>query len=786
VCVLALGIGANTAIFSVVDGVVLHPLPYPDPERLVRLFETVNSVSMASSHMEVAPANFLDWQAQATSFSGMAAYYSDKLPLSADGNAVVIPSAGVSHNLFAVLEVTPVLGRAFTTEEDSPFESAPVVILSYELWQARFGGEVDVLGRRISLDGSNYTVVGVMPRSFSFPAGTQLWTPLALNERQLKMREARFLNVIGRVRADVSVSAARAEVEAITGRLASAYPVTNQNWGINVVQLLDEEVGKVRPALVLLFGTVGLVLLIACANIANLQVAKAVARRSEIAVRVALGASRWRIARQLLTESVMLSVFGGLFGCFLAWWVLDGLIALAPEQLPRADQIRLNLPVLGFAAIASIFTGIVCGCLPAIHASRVDLVTMLKEGTERVGGTAARNRLLGSLVVGEIALALIVLSGAGLLIRSFIHLNRVDSGLDVDNVLTVRLTAPSARYNDPNRWRENRLRFYDLLIPRLEALPGVESVAAVDSLPLSGASRVYRFRNEGQPDSSSNPAATYEVATTRFFRAVGMRAVFGRLFTDEDREGSLPVVVINETMARRFWPQGNAIGSRIFIRNDKTPREIVGIVNDVKHFGLDRETAPAMYVPYNQAVIDVMPMVIRTNGDPARIAGAVREQVAAVDPDVAISRIETMRDIESASMAERRFTMVLLAVFGGVALVLAAMGIYGVVGYSVAQRTREFGIRFALGAQSRDVLRLVVARGMKLAIAGVAIGLAGAFVLTKSISAWLGGLLFGVRPTDSVTLGSIGALLVLVTLIACWLPARLASKVDPIVAMRHD
>jgi putative ABC transport system permease protein len=783
--VLALGIGANTAIFSVVNGVLLHPLPYHHPDRLFRLFETVQRESMASNRMEVAPANFLDWQVQAASFSGLVAYASSDLPLSSEGDAVVVPSALVSHNFFEVLQVQPLIGRTFGADEDRPANEF-VALLSYGLWQTRFGANREVLGKTILLDGSSYTIVGVMPPGFRFPDDAQLWTPLALNERQVAMREAHFLKVVGRLRPGVTLAQAQAEIDGIAARFALTYPETNKNWGVSLVSLLDQEVGKVRPALILLFATVGVVLLIACANIANFQLVKAASRQTEIAVRAALGATRWRLIRQLLTESLMLASIGGAFALLLAWWVLDALVALAPQKLPRSDQIALDPTVLAFTLLLSGITGVSFGLIPAVSATRLDLVTMLKQGSERQGGAASRSRMLGALVIAEVALAMIALLGAGLVINSFIRLQRVETGLDVGRVLTVRLAAPSAYYNDPNRWRENRLAFYNQLMPQLKELPGVEAAAAVDSIPLSGHGRVYRFRKEGDPDSNANPAATYEVATTDYFTTVGMRVLQGRFFSEEDREGTTPVVVVNSTMAHRFWPDEDAVGKRIFIRNQQYPREIVGVVNDVRHFGLDREVTPAMYVPYAQQVIDLMPIVIRTKGDPSQISSLVREQVRLADPRVAVMKIETLSQIESGSLAERRFSLVLLAIFGLLAVLLASIGIYGVVTYSVTQRSREIGIRFALGADRRDIFSLVVGRGMRLAITGVGIGLAASLFLTRMLSGWLSGQLFNVGASDPLTLSSIAALLLVITLVSCWLPARRAGKLDPIVALRHE
>jgi putative ABC transport system permease protein len=775
VLTLALGIGANTAIFSVVNGVLLRPLPYPAPERVVRLFETATRQTMSSDRMEVAPANFLDWQTQAQSFSGIAAYGYTELAL-ADGDAAQrIEGALVSANLFSVLGVQPLLGRAFNPTEERAEEY--LGIISYDLWQRRYGGAADIVGRQIQLDGYSFTVIGVMPPGFSYPRRTEVWELYSFNANQRQMREARFLKVVARLQPGVTVSQAQSEMAGIAQRLAEQYPQTNQHWGVQVVSLLDEEVGRVRPTLLVLLGVVALVLLIACANVANLLLARASTMQTEIAVRLALGAGRWRIVRQLLTESLLLAALGGAAGLLLASWGIDGLVWLAPEHLPRVGEVRLDGRVLAFTTLVALATGLLFGLLPALQATRVDLNTTLKEG-KVTGGSRAH--WLDALVVAEIALALIVLAGAGLLINSFLRLRQVDSGLDAQNVLTVKFTAPAARYNHREHWRENRLNFFNQLIPRIERLPGVEAVGGIDSLPLSGGGRVYRFRKDNEEPAGY--AATFQVALGDYFRAVGIRLQRGRRFGSEDQADAPPVVIINETMQRRFWPNQEAIGQRIVIRNETFAREIIGVVNDVKHFGLDKGVEPEMYVPFNQLVIQVIPLVIRTQSDPLAIANAVRAEVRAVDPTVAVAQIQTMPQIAASALAQRRFTVLLLTVFAGVALLLAAVGIYGVMSFSVAQRTREIGVRLALGAQARDVLRLIVGRGLRLTLFGIGVGLLAALALTRLMS----GLLFGVSATDPLTFGALALLLSGVALVACWLPARRATKIDPLVALRYE
>jgi putative ABC transport system permease protein len=778
VVTLALGIGANTAIFSVVNGALLKPLPYPAPQQLVRLFERVDRTTMASDRMEVAPANYLDWREQSASFSGLATYALTGLALEADGAAERIEGALASADFFSVMGVPPLVGRTFTAEDERGGERF-LCVISFDLWQRRFGGAREIVGRAIQLDGYSFTVVGVMPPGFGYPHRTELWELYRLNANQRQMREARFLKVIARLKPGITIEQARAEMSGIAQRLAEQHPQTNRNWGVNIVPLLKEEVGKIEPALLVLFGAVALVLLIACANVASLLLERAAARQAEIGIRLALGAAPRRIARQLLAESLLLAGLGGLLGLLVGVWGLHALLALAPENLPRLGEIRLDARVFGFTLLVTLATGLLFGLAPAWQASRQDVQEALKEGASRVSG---RRWLFGALVIAEVALALVVLVGAGLLATSFWRVLRVEPGIDVDRLLAVEFEPPSARYNGSD-WKAQRLNFWRQLSPRVAALPGVEAVGAVDSLPFSSSNRVWRFRREGDdPNVAAGPAASFQVATRDYFRTVGIRLRRGRFFTEADGDGAPPVVIVNETMARRFWPDVEAIGQRIVIRNETFAREIVGVTSDVKHFGLERETVPEMYVPFEQFVIDVMPLLVRVKGDPAQISGAVRAQAQAVDPAVAVATITPMRQLLSDSLAPRRFTLLLLGAFAGLALALATGGIYGVMAYAVAERTREIGVRLALGAQTRDVLRLVIAQGMKLALGGVLAGLGGAWLMTRLLSS----LLFEVSATDPLTFIAIALLLMAVALLACYVPARRATKVDPLIALRSQ
>jgi predicted permease len=778
VITLALGIGANTAIFSVVNGTLLKPLPYPEPEQIVRVFEKVERTTMASDRMEVAPANYLDWRDQNESFSGLATYGLTGVALSEDGEAERIEGALASTDFFSVLGIKPILGRTFTTEDEQAAYRY-LAVLSFDLWQRRFGGDEDIVGRAIQLDGYSFTVIGVMPRGFHYPQRTQIWELYRLNANQRQMREARFLKVVGRLKPGVTVAQAQAEMSGIGSRLAEQHPQTNQNWSVNIVPLLDEQVGKIQTALMVLLVAVALVLLIACANVASLMLARSATRQVEIGIRLALGAGRRRIVRQLLTESLLLAGLGGIAGALVGVWGLDLLLAFAPENLPRLDEVHLDSRVFAFTLVVSLATGLLFGIAPAWQAAKQDVHATLKEGPRRTSGN---RRLFGSLVVAEVALAVIVLICAGLLAGSFLRLLRVDPGIDVDRLLTVQFEPPSARYNGSD-WKAQRLNYWNQLSARVASLPGVEAVGAVDSLPFGGSGRVWRFRRDGEdPNMAAGPAASFQVATSDYFRAVGIRLLQGRFFTSGDRDGAQPVVIVNETMARRFWPDAEALGQRIVIRNEQFAREIIGVTNDVKHFGLEKDPEPEMYAPFDQFVIDVMPMVVRTEGDPAQFIGAIRQHAHAVDPTVAVASIIPMEQLLAASLAERRFTVQLLGAFGLLALLLAAIGIYGVMAYSVAERTREIGIRMALGAEARNVLNLVIRQGMVLVAIGVVVGAAVSLAVTRLIET----LLFEVSATDTTTFAVIAATVSAVALVACYLPARRATKVEPMIALRCD
>jgi putative ABC transport system permease protein len=779
VLTLALGIGANTAIFSVINAVLLRPLPYTEPDQLVRIYENETDTAIRSERIEVAPANFLDWRRLSRTLVEIGAWGQEEQALAGQDHADPVVTAFVSANFFSVLGISPLHGRVFTSEEDRP-DRDDVVLLGYGLWQWRFGGDPNVVGRRVDLDGSQYTVVGIMPAGFQYPSGAEIWTPLALNNNQIQTREAHFLQVIARRRQSSSLAQVRAEMESIAGSLAQQYPATNKNWTVNVVPLLEDEVGQVRTTMLLLMSAVGMVLLIACANVSSLLIARGAARRLEITIRSSLGASRWRIVRQLLTESVLLAGLGGGLGLLLALWGTDALLALSPLEIPRMQTIKVDRYALGFTSAVTLLAGMIFGILPAVQAARVNPHESLKEGGRTA--SAASKRIFGALVVTEIALALIVLVGAGLLLNSFLRLLRVEIGIQTSNLLTVEINLPSARYSG-NDYYEQRVNFYRKVIERIGGLPGVASAGAIDSLPLGGSRREWTFRKEGQTLApSERPVAGFQVATTDYFRTMRMPIRRGREFMESDRDDSLQVVIINERFARDFYPNEDPIGRRIIIRDRPETREIVGVVSDIRHFGPRADPQPEMYVPYNQLAVGAVPLVVRTKLEPEAMISAVRGEIQGVDRQVAIGRIRTMTQLMSAALAEQRFAALLVGGFAVLALLLAAVGIYGVMSYAVAQRTHEIGIRMALGAQSRDVLKLIIKQGLALALIGIVAGLVGAFALTRLMK----DLLFSVSATDPLTFIVIALFLAFIMLLACWIPAQRATKVDPLIALRHE
>jgi predicted permease len=782
VIALALGIGANSAIFSVVNTVLLRPLPYKDPERLVMVFEDDSRHGYPRD--TPAPANYIDWRDQNKVFEGMAAMTELSFNLTGMGEPERLDGRRVSASLFPLLGVEPQLGRRFTPEEDQPGENH-VVILSHALWQRRFGSDAGVIGKTITMNGYSFSVVGVMPSSFQFPSrDDQFWIPIAFTQSEAGRRGSHFLQVVARMKPGVTLEQARAEMSTIAARLQQQYPADNTDLGVAIVPLHEQLVGNIKTALLVLLGAVGFVLLVACANVANLLLARAAGRQKEIATRVALGASRPRLIRQFLTESILLAVIGGATGLLLSVWGVRLLKAFIPPNISQAKEITVDVKVLLFTLLISLLTGVVFGLAPATQATNVNLNETLKEGGRDSAAGSRGNRIRGVLVVSEVALSLILLIGAGLLINSFLRLRHVDPGFHTGNLLTMSVAIPPQKYPD----REHRSAFYTEMIRRVEALPGVRSAAITSQIPLIKQGDSVGIIVESQPPlapGQKNIVAT-RIVSPHYFQTMGIQLLRGRAFGDQDRADSPVVAVISDAMARRYWPGEDPTGKRICPGKPEKPEDwvtVVGVVNDVRQFGLDAELKPQMYLTYQQSgYFSPRHLVVSTNVEPGGLAAAVRGTVWGIDKDQPVSNISTMEEVLSESIARQRFSTLLLGVFGVVALLLAAVGIYGVMSYSVAQRTHEIGIRMALGAQTRDVLKLAVGQGLKLIMIGVAVGLAVSVVLTRVMSS----LLFGVSSTDPTTFVVISLVLVSAGVLASYIPARRATKVDPMIALRYE
>jgi len=779
VVTLALGIGANSAIFSVVNGVLLKPLPFPESERLVGMYHVSegNRVTMSGP-------NFTDVARMATSLENAAAISTTRVTLTGVGEPARLPVAEVSASLFNVLRVRPALGRAFNADENTPGRTN-LVILSDGLWRQRFGGDPGVVGRQIMLDGVSREVVGVMPRDFAYPSESQAWLPIAYNGSFVSGQRANwYLDVVARLKPGVTQQQAAAEVETLARNLEKQYPNANAKVGITTYPLLEAMVGDVRRPVMILLGAVGFVLLIACANVANLLLARAASRGSEMAVRTALGAGRGRLVAQLLTESVLLSLVGAGLGLLLSVWCVELLEGLEPGGIPRLDNVGVDATVIVFTIAIAFVTGIVFGLIPAFTATR-GMSGALKEGGRGAVTSRGGARVRGALVVAELALAVMLLAGAGLLMRSFLKLQSVDPGFKPEQALTFELTLPDARYaEDPQR-----LAFFDQLLPKLRGLPGVRSASAILGLPLTDLDLIISFDIAGRPPlpPADRPAMQVRVATPDYFNDVGIPLTRGRGFTEDDKEGMPRVLLITESAARQYFPGEDPIGKSIVLgwgrgRGRRAGGEVVGIVGDVKDAGLNEPNAPQVYLPYRQWPVSFMTVVVKTAVPPASLAGAARAQVSSIDPNLPLSNVATFDAVVAKSIAPQRFYMLMLAIFASVALVLAAIGIFGVLSYAVSQRTREIGIRMALGAPVSSVVRLIVRQAMVLVLCGVAAGtITGLFVSQAMIK-----MLFSVEPSDPATFASVAALLVAVALFACYLPARRATRVDPVVALRAE
>ena len=781
VATLALGIGANSVIFSAINALLLKPLPLANQDRIMTIWD--KNPSRGVEHNEVAMANYLDWKAQNQSFDQLALYRWWSTNLTGLDTPERVQGFLVTGNFFDAIGAKPMLGRGFYEEENQPGKDA-VAVITYSLWQRRFGGDPNIINKTITFNTISRTVVGIMPPRFNFPKGAEVYAPIALTPELMRSRGNHSFYVLGTLKPGVTPQSAQADIDTITARLEKQYPETNIGLGANVIPVLQDTVHLYDRALWVMMGAVGFVLLIACANVANLMLARASGRQKEIALRAALGASRWRIVRQLLTESVIVALIGGALGVLIAFWGIDLLRGANPGEAakyaPGWDQLGINPTVLLFTIGLSIFSGLVFGLAPALQVSKPNLNNALKEGGRH--GASGSHRLRSSLVVFEIALSLILLVGAGLLVRSFLSLLKTNPGFNPDHLMTMNLVLPSAKYKDD----ASRAAFYNELIQKVQNVPGIQSAAFVNYIPLGGANSSDSFLVEGVPEPPAGQEfeGRYRVCTPNYFETMGIALLKGRTFTTADKAGATPVAIVNETMARKYWPGGDAVGKRFRFYGpiDKSPWiEIVGISQDVKH-DLNTPMTADYFLPHAQDSWNAMVLVARTTVDPASTASALRQQVWSIDKDQPVFDLKTMEEVRSLSVALYSFSSVLLVVFAGVALILAAVGIYGVMAFAVTQRTQEIGIRMALGARGVDVLRLVLRHGMSLTLIGVGVGLAGAWGLTRFLSK----LLVGVSTTDMLTFSIVTFTLLFAALLACYLPARRATKVDPLVALRHE
>lgn len=794
---LALGIGANTAIFSVVNAVLLRPLPYEESDRLLFL----NEKSAVLDEMSISYPNFLDWRTQNQVFEKMGVYNRASYNLTGVGEAERIVTGQVSADLFQVLRVNAGWGRVFTNDEDQP-GGPPVVVLSYGLWQRRFGGQPNIINQQITLNGKSYTVIGVMPQHYLYPSRVEMWVPVGQLSGQASW-QARGnhpgLYGVARLKPGATKEQAEADMERIAANLEKQYPDTNAGNRVRIRPLLEIFVSEVRRALWVIFAAVGFVLLIACANIANLLLARATARRKEMAIRSAMGAGRWRIARQLLTESILLSLVGGSLGLLLARWGINLILYISPNAIPRSREIGLDWMVLGFTVAVSFMTGILFGLVPAIQAGEVDVHETLKE-TGR--GTTGRHWLRNSLVVVEVATTLVLLIGAGLMIRSFYLLQQVNPGFSHDNLASFSVSLPEKKYPS----EDQQTSFYTRLLEQLRSLPGVEAVAAASGLPLGNNGWQTSFTIDGQPPPPPNQVPLMEacLVTPDYFKAMNIPVLRGRVFTDRDNRSHLAgkdlskmtemersmagvrSIVIDEEFARRHWPSEEAVGKRVRIGGSDPTNpllEVIGVVGRVKMESLNQNSDRVQgYFSFGELPDNGMTVLLKTSADPTQSVSSARQVVAQIDPDQPIYSVRTMNEIRAESVAPERLNLTLLSLFAGIALVLAIVGIYGVMSYSVTQRTHEIGIRMAIGAQQRDVFKMILGHGMKLALIGIGIGLVGAYALTRLMET----MLFGVKPTDMTTYASIAVLLAVVAFLACYLPGRRATKVEPTVSLRYE
>jgi len=786
VLALALGIGANTAIFTIVNTVLIERLPFKDPAHLVVLWEE-NARRPGRSNV-VGPMNFVRWQERATSFDGMAGFVDTRANLTGSGIPEELTVQNVTAGFFSILGVAPMIGRSFTDAESADRDSA-VVLLSYALWQRRFGGDPSIVGKGVQLNGRTNTVVGVLPPDLRFLMKSNslvgkpidLWAPWILPANARDAR-GRYMSVVARLKPGVTLDAGRAEMGAIAASLTAELPDIDTGWTNRVVSIREELSGDIRPALLLLAGAVAFVLLIACANVANLLLARGAVRQREIAIRTALGAARGRVMRQLLTESLLLGTLGGLVGLVVAQWSLDAMLALSPVDLGLFGPVKLDYTVLAFTAVVSLFTAVICGFAPAFDGGRTDVQASLRDGTRQVGAGARQRRLRQSFVVAEVALAVVLLVGAGLMLRSFTTLQAVDSGMDTRDVLTLRVALPGRKYTEPAK----TLPFFQEATRRIRALPGVRSAGMISYLPFTGLNAGTGFTIVGEPPPPPGQEYVTDVSVcdNGYFQTLRLPLVKGRFFSEREMHEKSDVVVINEALANRHFPNGDAIGKSLVINmtDRDVPTEIIGIVGNSRFVNLQTEIRPTTYWPHPQLAYNSMTLAVRTASAPLTFAPAVEHEILAIDPDQPVSDVRTMDQWIARTLSQARFSSMLMTIFAALALGLAAIGIYGVMSYAVSQRTSEIGIRLALGAERRDILRLIVANGASLAAAGLAIGVALALVLSRTIT----GLLYETTGTDPLTFVAVVVVLGLVALLACYLPARRASRITPTEALRYQ
>jgi putative ABC transport system permease protein len=777
VATLGLGIGANTAIFSAVNGVLLHPLAYPDPDRLVVVWGRHTTIGRETASLP----DFLDWRAEARSFEALAAMTHTRFNVTGAGEPEVVNGGIATANLLHVFGVVPSVGRGFRDDEERS-GALRVAMLGEGYWRRRFGAERDIVGSRILLSGVPHTVVGIVPAQLRLERPVDVWTPLATDTT--RPRRADFLTVFGRLGKDVPLDRAQQEMTTIMGRLEAQYPASNAGWGAEVVGLREQMIGEIRPALLVFMGAVSLVLLVACANVANLMLARAAGRSREVTIRSALGASRTRLAGELLLESMLLSLLGGALGLLLALWGVEGLRALGPDTLPRVDEIGLDLRVLGFALALSLVTGLLFGLAPVWRMAGRDLHRGLAGGSRSVAGGSGIHRARSALVLGEVALAFVLLAGASLLLRSFERLQRVDPGFAADRVLTARVTLPRLAYPEEERWQA----FGQDLLARTGAEPGVRSAALVSDAPLGDSPPYWSFAIQGgeTPAPGAVQDAAVFTASASYFETLRIPLVRGRLFESSDRAGGREVALVSQSAAQRYWKGGDPVGARVTFGDPADPEAqwltVVGVVGDVLHERLNREAYPQIYLAFEQFPERSMVLVARTAGDPMTTVPAVRRAIAGLDPDLPLADVSTLEDRKAVTLARPRVNATVLGGFALAALVLAAVGIYGVVAYGVVQRTRELGIRMALGAGGSTLLRMVIRQGMRPVLGGMAVGLVGALAGGRLLR----GLLFGVGSGDPTILVLVTGFLVAVALVAMYLPARRASRCDPMIALRID